>query len=299
MKFIYSGLISLIAGVSFAANVPDFGDKFPKFQINSNVEMTWAATNRLRDHLWTYKVVPQTFSVKGISELLSQGSFTNEVTTGNQSLSFVNSSNTCNLRIVPAIEFIKFWNEYAPAAHWDRTNHLWEKVDGVPDDSQIEKLAVKFLKLFGIKRSDLAQRANGQLISFGEKKTRSYFDRRTQTNVDGEVTARGIFFIRRIDGVNFAGIGLNAGCEIEFGNHAKISEFKLNWPNLEPFEQYDVASQSEMIQFIQDGRTVKGAALPPLPPLRTGRESFPSSGSSRNKALREQSRPAREFPTRP
>jgi hypothetical protein len=34
----------------------------------------------------------------------------------------------------------------------------------------------------------------------------------------------------------------------------------------------------------------KGAALPPLPPLRTGRESFPSSGSSRNKAPREQSR---------
>ena len=34
----------------------------------------------------------------------------------------------------------------------------------------------------------------------------------------------------------------------------------------------------------------KGAALPPLPPLRTGRESFPSSGSSRYKAPRERSR---------
>jgi len=34
----------------------------------------------------------------------------------------------------------------------------------------------------------------------------------------------------------------------------------------------------------------KGAALPPLPPLRTGRETFASSGSSRNKAPRERSR---------
>ena len=34
----------------------------------------------------------------------------------------------------------------------------------------------------------------------------------------------------------------------------------------------------------------KGTALPPLPPLRTGRESFPSSGSSRYKAPRERSR---------
>lgn len=34
----------------------------------------------------------------------------------------------------------------------------------------------------------------------------------------------------------------------------------------------------------------KRATLPPLPPLRTGRESFPSSGSSRHKAPRERSR---------
>ena len=37
----------------------------------------------------------------------------------------------------------------------------------------------------------------------------------------------------------------------------------------------------------------KGAALPPLPPLRTGRETFASSGSSRYEALREQSRTTR------
>ena len=34
----------------------------------------------------------------------------------------------------------------------------------------------------------------------------------------------------------------------------------------------------------------KGAALPPLPPLRTGRETFASSGSSRTKGPRERSR---------
>lgn len=39
----------------------------------------------------------------------------------------------------------------------------------------------------------------------------------------------------------------------------------------------------------------KGMALLPLPPLRTGRERFRSSGSSRCQALREQSRYARRF----
>jgi hypothetical protein len=42
-------------------------------------------------------------------------------------------------------------------------------------------------------------------------------------------------------------------------------------------------------------RSGKEVALLPLPPLRTGRESFPSSGSSRCEALREQSRSAQEF----
>src|SRR5208282_525313 len=42
-------------------------------------------------------------------------------------------------------------------------------------------------------------------------------------------------------------------------------------------------------------RSGKGAALPPLPPLRTGRDSFPSSGSSRCKAPRERSRCSRRF----
>jgi hypothetical protein len=43
------------------------------------------------------------------------------------------------------------------------------------------------------------------------------------------------------------------------------------------------------------GRSGKGTASPPLPPLRTGHESFPSSGSSRCKAPRERSRFSRRF----
>ena len=39
----------------------------------------------------------------------------------------------------------------------------------------------------------------------------------------------------------------------------------------------------------------KGAVLPPPPPLRTGRESFPSSGSSRYKAPCDRSRFSRRF----
>src|SRR5437660_3405623 len=43
----------------------------------------------------------------------------------------------------------------------------------------------------------------------------------------------------------------------------------------------------------------KEVTLPPPPPLRTERDSFPSFGSSRREALREQGRSMRKCPARP
>ena len=256
MKFCVIGLLCIVAGVALATNAPNFGNEFPKFQIN-NPEITWAATNRLRPELWTYKVVPQSFSAKGISVLLHQSCFTNRVSANvTEQFSLVNKSNTCTLRIVPSQGWIKYWNESAPANYWDRTNHLWEQVEGLPNEVEVERLGLRLLNQFGIRREDLAQRADGHLITFGSKKSRSYFDRRTQKYIDDEVTARGIFFDRRIDGVDFAGIGLRGGCNIEFGNHEKISEFNLVWRNLQPYENYKVASQNEVIQYIREGKAV-------------------------------------------
>ena len=68
--------------------------------------------------------------------------------------------------------------------------------------------------------------------------------------------ARGIFFNRRIDGVNFAGIGAGGGCQIKFSNHAKIADFRLVWRNLQPYKQYRVASPDEILSYIRDGQAV-------------------------------------------
>lgn len=126
----------------------------------------------------------------------------------------------------------------------------------MPNDAKAEKLGLKFLKQFGIQHADLAQNAKGHLLTFGEKRTRGYFDRRRGKYVDDELIARGIFFNRRIDGVNFAGIGIGSGCEIMFGNHAKIANFKLVWRNLQPYEHRQVACPDEIIRYIRDGQAV-------------------------------------------
>ena len=265
MKSFWIWLIILIAGDSFATNVPNFGNDYPKFQINKDSQLTWNATNHLQENLWTYKIIPQHFPSSVISNLVAMEKFTwQDERNGHQDISdtnegtlfFYSKARLSNFSVVPAEGKINYLNGQATASHWDKTNHLWEEVDGVPNNDELEKLGLDFIKPFGIQRSDLAQRADGHLITWGDKKTRSYHDRRTNKYIEDEVTARGIYFVRRINGVDFVGIGLRGGCVIEFGNQAKISDFQLNWPNLQPFEQYNVATQSELIGFIQDGNAV-------------------------------------------
>lgn len=255
---------------------------FDKFKVD-NPTIHWAAsTNQLKAVLWVYKVYPQEFSVKGVNNLLKAGGFTNRTTSPKQGISVVNSSNTCSLMVNPQEGFIRYWNHFASANHWDKSNHLWEVVRGLPSQKETERLGLKFLKQFGIERKDLAQREDGHLISFGEERKRSYFDRRKQKNVDDEILTRGIFFNRRIDGVNFAGIGIGSGCEIEFGNAAKISKFNLVWRNLQPYEQYKTKAQDEIKQSILagdvvlthknfvDGRDVKSITITDCSPLYMG-----------------------------
>ena len=126
----------------------------------------------------------------------------------------------------------------------------------MPDDAKLEKLGLKFLKQFGIQRTNLAQKADGQILTFGEKRTRGYFDQQREKQVEDEVIARGIFFNRRLDGVNFTGIGLGGGCKIMCANRAQIAQIKFVWPNLQPYEQRKVASPDDIMRLVREGHAV-------------------------------------------
>jgi len=253
MRTLIVGLLALVA-ISTFAELPYVGD-LPQFRVN-NLSILWdAPTNQLGASLWVYKVVPQTFPVKAVNYLLSLGGFTNRITVP-QGLSVANKSNTCNLVVIPEQGYVRYWNLFAAANHWDRTNHLVERVIGLPKTNEVEKLGLRVLKQFGIQRKELAQRTDGHLITFGENKTRGYYDRGTGHYIDDEVMTRGIFFSRRIDGVNFLGIGVRGGCEVEFANKAKISEINLIWRNYKRYEQYKVASPEAIEHFILSNKSI-------------------------------------------
>jgi hypothetical protein len=275
MKWLGLGFLGLV-GLAFTptwplpqlpvvGDGPLFDSSFTAFK-GMKGEIFWGApTNQPFKELWIYSVVPQDFSGEQVSNLMALGSFNlryekkwhrNILTTNTEPLLFVNSSNTCDLLIVPAQGWIKYHDQFAPANRWDKTNHLHEAVQGLPDEQGAEKLGLQFLNQFGIERGDLAQKPDGHLVTFGTEEKRSYFDRATGKYIDDEVLERGIYFNRRVDGINFAGIGLGGGCEIVYGNHAKIAELRLLWRNLKPAERHEVASPNQMVQWIRQGKAV-------------------------------------------
>jgi len=244
-------LLSIWLAVSLPANA----QTFDKFTVDNPIVYWTASTNQLNAELWVYKVYPQEFSINGVNHLLKAGGFTNRIINQKQGISVVNSSNTCKIVVNPQLGIIQYWNEYAAANRWDKSTHIHEAVTGLPRQKEIDGLGLKLLKRFGIEKSDLAKKENGHLITFGENRTRSYFDRKTQKYVDDEVFMRGIIFNRRIDGVNFAGIGIGSGCQIDFGNNGNIARFNLVWRNLQPYQKYKTKTPDEIKQSILNGES--------------------------------------------
>lgn len=247
-------LTNIAAGITAA---PVFDRSFPKFKLPENSKISWAAAaSKLPPALWVYKNLSQQFPVAAISNLMILGGFTNELHATTNQLTFVNRSNMCSLILSPSQGFVRFLDSRATASHWNKNTGPHETVKGIPSMAKAETLALKLMKQFRIQRSNLTQKANGHLITFGTEQSRGYFDRRRGKYIDNEVIARGIFFSRRIDGVSFVGIGVGGGCKVIYGNHARLTDFELVWRNLLPYERYHTATPTEITQIIRDGKAV-------------------------------------------
>jgi len=218
-----------------------------RYQPPAAVQVRWKATNDLPKALWVYRVTPQVFPSAVLSNLLAvchlQASDIAKpppAVPPDTNLVYYRDTKTRwnhSLLITPALGWIQYMDESASAR---------EPVESVPDDTEVERLALDCLLRIGIDRSLLADKprsrypaVQGKLDSHGQKLTQ-------------EVFQRGISFVRRIDGV------LDAGKSfwIEFGSHGRIKRFDLVWRNLVPHEIHPLASPSELIALVRAGRAV-------------------------------------------
>ncbi len=219
----------------------------------------WAApSNHWPATVWTYKVVPQEFAPEAISNLMALGVFTmaDRTNTAGQTpfrderiLYFRNPTGTKYLGIFGSLGWIEYKDSEAVASMDDRSPAT------VPTEDACYQLALDWLPKLGIDRTQLATAGNSE--AFRNYKTvdrRGWFDKDRGTNMQ-EVILRGVSFIRRVDGIDFDGIGLQGGVSFKFGNDGRISKITLVWRNMERFREFSTLTADEMTAAIRSGKT--------------------------------------------
>lgn len=118
---------------------------------------------------------------------------------------------------------------------------------GVPTFRDAEDLAVDYLNKLGVNTN--------QLIAKPWPRTQTevtIIDKKGGREPTKEISMRGIFLFRQIDGIQISGDSF----WIHFCNDAKPSMFQLTWPKLEPVKGYKTAKPEEILNWVRFGRAV-------------------------------------------
>ena len=59
--------------------------------------------------------------------------------------------------------------------------------------------------------------------------------------------------MRRIDRIDFTGIGNAGGFSINLGNNGKVGDLQIVWRNLEPYKSCNIATPEQFVRWIKEG----------------------------------------------
>ena len=228
------------------------GQTFPA----TNVDIVWKApTNALPQRIWVYKCVAQEFSPKVVSHLMALGNFTEKDQTriqGQRSFRekriryFADATRTRHLRIFPELGWIDYADESAD--HYGK-----ERAQGVPSESQTLELARKLLQNLEIEPGQFAvKEGTSEPYVYRSVRDRSFNDPDTGQKVK-EVIRRGVSFVRRLDGINFTGMGADGGVAVAFGPRDRLASLEVVWRNLERHKSYAVMQPAEIVRAVKNG----------------------------------------------
>jgi hypothetical protein len=241
--------ILCLPAAAFCSAAGPFALEGEPFRPRPGVEVVWGATNALPSVLRVYRVVPQDFSAKVLSNLMAIGRFSKDDLSRPARLPLPDKNLirfqdrkgedwTRYLNIAPTLGWVEYYSPLTPK----------DPVEALPTKAEVEALAQEFLSGVEIPRSQLCDKRSGY------DATRGKIDQHGHKSAP-EVFRRGISFARRIDGIQARGYCLM----INFGNQGRITYFSLSWRNLKPQELHQVAKPVEMVASIRAGHAV----LPP------------------------------------
>ncbi len=224
----------------------------------NRIELIWNAplSNHYPSMLWVYRIVPQSFSPAVISNLMALGSFTMADRThvegqpsfkDKQMMYFTDENKRKELGVFPSIGWIYYNDRDAEPKK--------NEVSTVPNDEKAYELALEFLRKFGVDRSQLVTKPGStELKIMRDVEIRGYFNDEKKKEIE-DVVNRGVFFIRRVDGIDFDGIGSRGGVYFNFGKDCRLARLKIVWKGIEPFQLHKTLTPQEIMAGIVVGKT--------------------------------------------
>ena len=220
------------------------------------LNVQWAApTNDLPRTVMVFEVVPDEHPEVTISNLMTIGrfglsdrvmSFDPDMRLPRGAYAFRAANNERALVYFPRQGRIDFDNQ--TAFHGPGSN---EKVAGVPDEAAALKLALQLLPLIGISTSDMVKEAPGMVRCVFPTESWGRTDKDSGREVS-YIDRRGVGFTRYLDGKEVDG---QRAVFVEFGNDAALGRLQVRWPALRPEGGYPVATPSQILRWIREGRS--------------------------------------------
>jgi hypothetical protein len=218
------------------------------------LQVVWAApTNRWPEKLWIYRALPQEIPASVVANLLALGSLDekhrHKSPTFLQALDksavyYSTPDESKYLAVCARLGFLEYRDKEAEAP-------MSVPVEGVPSEGDLLPLALAYLRLAGVDRSQLASKGNGTgFLLSGERTTRSRRDKASGTVLD-EVDSRGLLFTRCIDGVRSDRAG---DIEVNLGNHGRVATLRVLWRRLEAYELCSCLTPEGVVAWIRSGK---------------------------------------------
>jgi hypothetical protein len=240
-----------ILAASLAVAFSSFADRPTLEELSShlftNAAIVWQAPiANLPKSFWTFKIIR--------SHIFPQATISNAIVLGGiQAWGFPEAStnNTCiadDCHCSCAIHCI--FSIYPPDASMCFSSPLQtSSTQKIPDDKILIKWAWYHSYQLGVDPATVA-----------EEGFTSHFNTDTNGNsLTNEISGRGVFLSRVLDGTKFMNSGNDVssseGFWIEFGSFGLVRNFSLRWPNLERHKQSQTATVEQIIRCIHAHKT--------------------------------------------
>jgi hypothetical protein len=233
--------------VVFAQNPPWKKENEMSIAISAraDLDVRWEARNKFPRKVWSYQLLPNNFSPKIISNVMTLCSFTEKDTVEDDTngIIFQSADRSRTLSISFSSGEIKY---KTPEIRYSPT----QLAVGVPLTNQLSEVAKNVLSKLHISFSDITGWIGTHKIDFSEPLTIFFVGDTAITNI----SYRTVYFRRCVDGmpIDREFYGFNVG------EHGRISKLSITWPKLRRIKSYRAILQKDVIDLLRKGDAIRG-----------------------------------------